>query len=420
MIEFVVRWGRRRAAVVLEWLDSDRGESFERLVSNGAKVRNPPLERATDDRVVFGVCGGIAHRFGINVLAVRLATATLLVITGGVGLIAYGALALLIPSGPGEVRPWTERSPLILVFLVPLAAVLYLLGLHVVTPPLGVLVPAALLTAGVALVWREMTTAREAGARPDTGEMVRVGAGLVLLVGGAVALLLDSGKVEELTSAFVAAAVVAAGLGLLVGPQLAEARAEADAERRRRILADERAEIASRLHDSVLQTLALIQREEDPRRAQALARGQERELRGWLYKGVDPNDDSSLGGALRAAADEVESNYGIEVDLVQTSDGRLDEGLAALAAAAREAMTNAGRHSNAGKVSVLARVAEGEASVFVRDSGRGFDPGRVEEDRHGVRESILGRMERSGGTARVVSSPGAGTEVELTLPRGGD
>lgn len=239
----------------------------------------------------------------------------------------------------------------------------------------------------------------------------------MLLVGGAVTLLLNSGKFADLTSAFIAAAIVAAGLGLLVGPQLAEARAEAEDERRQRILADERAEIAARLHDSVLQTLALIQRENDPRRAQALARGQERELRGWLYQGENPEDKATLSAALRSAATEVEDHYGIEVDLVQTSDGDLDDDMAALAAAAREAMTNAGRHSGSERVSVFARVGEHEASVFLRDTGRGFDLEAVAEDRQGVRESIVGRMERAGGSAKVTSSQGSGTEVELILPR---
>jgi signal transduction histidine kinase len=284
---------------------------------------------------------------------------------------------------------------------------------------LNVLIPAALLTAGVALVWHEMTSAWEAGTRPGKRELARVAAGLALLVGGAISFLTDSNKLAGLSSALIAAAVVAAGLGLLVGPRLAQARAEADEERRRRILADERADTAARLHDSVLQTLALIQREDDPRRAQSLARRQERELRGWLFRGEAPGDAATLASALRTATAEVEEHYGIEVDLVQASDGPLDEGLAALAAAAREAMTNAGRHAGVEKVSVFARVADDEASVFVRDSGRGFDPAAVAEDRQGLRESIIGRMERCGGRAAVLSTPGEGTEVELVLPRTG-
>jgi signal transduction histidine kinase len=382
-------------------------------------VSLPPLRQAADDRLAFGVCAGIARGLGANVLLIRLVFAALLVVTGGVGMIAYGALVLLMPAEPGPIAPWSTRSIPTLVLVLALGAVMYAFGLHVVTAPLSVLVPAALLTAGVALVWHEMSRARDADGRLRPAEVMRVVAGLALLVGGAISFLTDSNKLAGLSSALIAAAVVTAGLGLLVGPRLAQARAEAEEERRLRIRADERAEVAARLHDSVLQTLALIQREGDPRRTQALARHQERELRGWLYKGEAPDDAATLGSALRAATAEVEEHYGIEVDLVQPSDGALDEGLIALVAAAREAMTNAGRHAGVEKISVLARVADDEASVFVRDSGGGFDPSRVAEDRRGVRESIVGRMERSGGRATVVSAPGAGTEVELVLPRMG-
>jgi signal transduction histidine kinase len=278
-------------------------------------------------------------------------------------------------------------------------------------------VPAALLAGGVALVWRQVVAGRAQGERPALGELARVLVGVALLAGGAVVFLLDSGNLAELSSALVAAAVVATGLGLLVGPRLVRARAEAEAERRERIRTEERAHVAARLHDSVLQTLALIQRVDDPRRAQSLARRQERELRGWLYGGEEPDGSTTLANALREAADEVEEHYGVAVDLVQPSDGPLDEDLAALAAAAREAMTNAGRHAGVGEISVLARVGDDEASVFVRDRGAGFDPDAVAEDRRGVRESIVGRMARAGGRATVVSAPGEGTEVELVLPR---
>jgi signal transduction histidine kinase len=377
----------------------------------------PRLSRPAGDRLLGGVCAGLARGLGANVLLVRLVGAAILVVTGGVGVIAYGALYLLMPAEPGPVIPWRERSLPTLALAVALGAAMYAFGLQVVTPPLGVLVPAALLGAGVALVWHEVPGARAADGRARLVELARVGAGLALLVGGAISFLTDSDKLSGLASALIAAAVVAAGLGLIVGPRLAGARAEAEEERRLRVLADERADVAARLHDSVLQTLALIQREEDPRRAQSLARRQERELRGWLYRGEAPGGAGTLGGALAAATAEVEENYGVEVDLVQPSDAALDEGLVALAAAAREAMANAGRHAGVARISVLARVADDEASVFVRDSGRGFDPARVDGDRRGVRESIVGRMERSGGRATVVSAPGAGTEVELVLPR---
>jgi signal transduction histidine kinase len=380
-------------------------------------VKLPPLQRSAQDRLLFGVCAGVARGFGVDVVLVRLAFLALAVLGGGIGLIVYGALVLLLPSEPGPVIAWAPRSRTAGGVVILLAAALAGLAIKQLTIPLKVLLPAALLTAGVALVWRQVISAREADERPQLRELVRVGSGLALLGGGALLFLLDSGNLAALSSALITAAVVATGLGLLVGPRLVRARAEADAERRERIRADERAHVAAQLHDSVLQTLALIQREDEPRRAQSLARRQERELRGWLYGGEELGESETLAAALRAAADEVEEHYGIAVDLVQPSDGALDEGLAALAAAAREAMTNAGRHADVAEVSVLARVGDDEASVFVRDRGQGFDPDDVAADRQGVRESIIGRMERCGGRASIVSSPGAGTEVELVLPR---
>ena len=382
-------------------------------------MKLPPLQRAAQGRLLFGVCAGVARGFGVDVVLVRLVAAALVVLGGGVGLIAYGALMLLLPREPGPVTPWAQRSRSAIGLLILLVCAMVGLAVKSLFVPLRVLVPAALLAGGVALVWRQVVAGREAGERPALSELARVLVGLALLGAGAVVFLLDSGNLAELSSALVAAAVVATGLGLLVGPRLVRFRAEAEAERRERIRSEERANVEARLHDSVLQTLALIQRVDDPRRAQSLARRQERELRGWLYGGEQAagTGTATLASALREAADEVEEHYGVAVDLVQPSDGPLDEDLAALAAAAREAMTNAGRHAGVGEVSVLARVGDEEASVFVRDRGSGFDPDAVAADRRGVRESIVGRMARHGGRASVVSAPGEGTEVELVLPR---
>ncbi|RKQ86072.1 phage shock protein C (PspC) family protein [Solirubrobacter pauli] len=378
-----------------------------------------PVQRAGQDRLLFGVCAGVARSFGVDALWVRVLFAVVLVLGGAVGLIVYAALALLLPGEPGPVLPWAARSPKALGVLVALAAVTVGLALIEFALPLSVLVPAALLAVGVALVWNQAMSVRGAEQEPEPLEIARLAGGLTLLVAGAVVLVIYSGEVEQASAALISAAGVAAGLGLIVGPRLVRARAEADAERRGRIRADERADVAARLHDSVLQTLALIQREDDPRRAQSLARRQERELRDWLYGHEQPGEAPTLATALRAAADDVEEHYGIAVNLVQPSDDPLDEGLSSLAAAAREAMTNAGRHAGVKEVSVLARVSDHEASVFIRDRGTGFELADVPGDRRGVRESIVGRMERSGGRASIASSPGAGTEVELVLPRKG-
>jgi signal transduction histidine kinase len=387
-------------------------------------VRLPPLQRSAQDRILLGVCGGLGRAFGVDVPLVRLAFAAL-VLVGGLGLVVYGALVVLLPSEPGAKRPFQERRSEAIGITALLASASIGLAARGLVVPAHILVPVALLSGGVALVWRQVMVGRgqgegddEAGRdRPALREVARLGGGLALLAGGAALFLGASGNLAQLSSALIAAAVVAAGLGLLVGPRLVRARAEADAERRERIRSEEFAHVAARLHDSVLQTLALIQRVDDPRRAQSLARQQERELRGWLYGGEQPGRPATLASALRGAANDVEEHYGVAVDLVQPSDGPLDETLAVLAAAAREAMTNAGRHAGVQEISVLARVADGEASVFVRDRGAGFDLDAVAEDRRGVRESIIARMTRAGGRASIVTAPGEGTEVELVLPR---
>jgi signal transduction histidine kinase len=206
---------------------------------------------------------------------------------------------------------------------------------------------------------------------------------------------------------------------LIGGPWLWQLALDRDAERSARIRSDERANMAARVHDSVLQTLALIQvHAQEPRRVATLARRQERELRGWLYEDRVPGDDgTSLVAALSAAATEVEELHGVQVELASSGDCALDASLDALVLASREAMTNAAKFAGVEEIDVYVEVAEEEIAVFVRDRGAGFDPDGVPEDRRGIAESIRGRLERAGGSATIVSTPGEGTEVELRVPR---
>ena len=189
-------------------------------------------------------------------------------------------------------------------------------------------------------------------------------------------------------------------------------------ERAERIRSQERAELAAHLHDSVLQTLALMQRRaENPREVAGLARRQERELRAWLNGGRPLGERGTLAAALELAAAEVEEDHGVAVDVVTVGDCPLDPGAEALVAATREAVVNAAKFAGPEPVSVYAEVGEERVEVFVRDRGPGFDPDAVPEDRRGVRESIVGRMRRHGGDAVVHTGVGAGTEVELRLER---
>ena len=213
---------------------------------------------------------------------------------------------------------------------------------------------------------------------------------------------------------------VVIGVALVVGPGVSRLVHALVAERRERIRADERAEVAAHLHDSVLQTLALVQRRaDDPREVVRLARMQERELRAWLLSGDTPaasaTATSSLGAALEEIAAAIETEHGVPVEVVRVRDCGID-GTEPLLAAAREAILNAARHSGAATVSVYLEVEPDQATIFVRDRGKGFDPESVPADRGGISHSIVGRMTRAGGRAAVRSTASEGTEVELVLP----
>jgi len=208
-----------------------------------------------------------------------------------------------------------------------------------------------------------------------------------------------------------------AGLGLIVWPWVYRLTSDLSEERRARIRSQERADVAAHLHDSVLQTLALIQKQaHDPRMVSTLARAQERDLRAWLYDDPARTPDT-LAAALRVAAADVEDRHGVAVEVVTVGDRPLDAEVEALALACREAMQNAARHSGADKVDVFAEVTADGVEVYVRDRGRGFDPEAVPLDRLGVRGSIVDRMRRHGGAAEIRSGPGEGTEVRLSLHR---
>ncbi len=292
-------------------------------------------------------------------------------------------------------------------------------------------------TTGIALLWRrprepevEAPTVSEtltapveprppAPERDRLRDIYRGGFGAALIGGAALIVLSFTGALDSLGDAVLTIVIVILALGLVLAPFWWRLGRNLAAERAERIRSQERAEMAAHIHDSVLQTLTLVQkRADDPRAVAQLARAQERELRGWLFTGDRAPASASLAVALEEAAAEVEDAHRVPIEVVAVGDAPVGDAANALVAASREAMVNAAKFApDAGDVAVYAELGAARSQVFVRDRGGGFDPEAVPEDRRGVRESIIGRMERSGGSARIRSSE-AGTEVELTIEPG--
>jgi signal transduction histidine kinase len=266
-----------------------------------------------------------------------------------------------------------------------------------------------------------MAAAEEAEPIPaltqETRQVSKAGTIIGLLLFAVLVVLWANGSLETAGSLALAALVVATVLILLSAPFWRAMIRRLGAEQVARARSEERAEVAAHLHDSVLQTLALIQkRSDDPKQVAQLARRQERELREWLIDDEPSRPDERLADALRAAAAEIEDSHGAPIEAVVVGDAALDERLRALVAASREALTNAVKFaSNGGPVRLYAEIEDGSTRVFIDDRGPGFDPKRIPADRHGVRESIIGRMERHGGHAEIRSELGEGTEVELRV-----
>jgi signal transduction histidine kinase len=347
-----------------------------------------PFERSGhDDRVIAGVCGGLASTLGVDATLVRLVFA-LLALAGGAGILLYFALW----AYDGGRRSW----PAALLIAAAACSLLLALGLSGAAV-LGV----GLIVGGVGVILVRGGSIRQGGSLPKLA--------IVLMVIGAATLLGHVGT----SNSFIGPGAVVGTLLLVLGPWVWQLWRE----HQERIRLQERAEVAARIHDSVLQTLALVQRHaNDAPRVSAIARRQERELRRWLY-GSGVGDAVTLADALAEAATEVEELHGVRVELASGGDLPLDESLEQLVLAAREAMTNAAKFSTADEISVYLEADGDHVAVFVRDRGIGFDRTAVPADRRGLAESVDGRMRRAGGTATIVSSPGSGTEVELTLPR---
>jgi signal transduction histidine kinase len=382
------------------------------------------------------VAGGVADHLGVQVLWVRAAF-VVLAAANGMGVLAYGLLWIFVRQEAADVtREVTAKERQQAMGLAALGIGIGLVGAALQNQVVGWIVgPLGVAAVGAAVVWREADEAQRrrwtTGARSGIlgggrNAILRIVAGGVFVAAGITVFLLGNLNLGQIQFGVLAVLATLVGVGVLTVPWWVRLARDFGEERRERIVTAERAEIAAHLHDSVLQTLALIQKQsDDPREVQRLARGQERELRHWLYgpqgygRGAGPAIDESLSSALQTAAAEVEDTYAITVNPVIVGDRSLDDGLRALVLATREAMVNAAKHAGVDEVSVYAEVEEGEVNVFVKDRGKGFDPAAVPEDRHGLADSVHGRMGRHGGTVRLRSTPGEGTEVHLAMTLSG-
>ncbi len=376
------------------------------------------LVRREQNRLVAGVAGGIADRLGVLDLYARAAF-LVLALVWGLGILLYlvlWGLTLDQTARPEPVPPAdsNRRAAYVLMFI---GSLLLLRSLGIWSGD-GWVWPGAALSFGTAfLMDRGDIDPRSAILGlfdPDSGRFrARTVIGVVLLLIGV--SILANVAAPAVGTVLLAVLITGVGMVVLFGPWVWRLVSDLGAERRRRIRQEERADMAAHLHDSVLQTLALIQRTDDPRRVMTLARVQERELRRWLYDTTPAGGPELLSAALQEEADRIEQTFDIHIQVVTVGDRPVDEGIRATIAATGEALTNAARHSGADRVSVYSEVSQESTDIWISDQGAGFDPEVVAGDRYGIAESIVGRMQSNGGAATVSSSPGEGTEVHLRL-----
>jgi signal transduction histidine kinase/phage shock protein PspC (stress-responsive transcriptional regulator) len=400
------------------------------------------MHRTSESRVLAGVCGGISQATGIDVTIVRIG-AVLVGLAAGFPVLIYALAWLIVPLDNETSNIFSRavndrRGIRLVIAVVPVVIVTQLIvsALHIGF--VGIISWPVFLAAGLTiLIWRNASEPERMWIDDDLVPMLsigsdghgrwklvlRVGAGALLAAGGIIVLILGHTTTTALRPLGGALLVIAA-IVVIFGPWWLTLARDLMSERQARALAEERAQMAAHVHDSVLQTLALIQRSsDDPQHVVRLARAQERELRAWLFEGRAPGtiseDATTLSQGVGLLQRQVEADHGITVQVVLVGDCDLTDGLRALLDAAREATVNAAKWSGAPQVSLYAEVEvdvePAAVTLFVRDRGRGFDPANVPGDRQGIAQSISARMARHGGTAAIRSAPGEGAEVELTM-----
>ena len=381
-------------------------------------IRSFEFKRRETDRIVAGVAGGLADTLRVPDSYVRAAFLTLLSIWG-IGGVVYVAFWLIAFDKIEDEDVETVGSSQTLGLAAAFAGVVFLLGAFGWWPNPVLVLTAAALSFGTAALSDSSRPTPLAGLfdpKVEKPSRTRILIGVVLLIGGLSILNVRVGGLFEFSTVFLAIALTGVGVAVAFGPWVRRLVGDLATERNERIRQEERAEVAAHLHDSVLQTLALIQRSGDPVRMAMLARHQENELRDWLY-GIVPLDGIDLvSTALKGAAARVEEDHEVPIDVVTVGDHPVDEQTKALVGAASEAMVNAAKHSGADRMSLFFETDDDQMSIFVTDQGVGFDPSAVEDDRRGIANSIRTRVEKAGGTVEIVSEPGEGTEVVLRMP----
>jgi signal transduction histidine kinase/phage shock protein PspC (stress-responsive transcriptional regulator) len=397
------------------------------------RMTRPSLRRSRSNRVIAGVAAGVGQHLGIDPLAVRIAFVGL-TFAAGFGLVVYLLLWLLARAEPLDAGPAVPRRHL------PRPTMRQILGGVLLVAGIGLLLwftgfwfgeitawPVILAAIGFGILWarsgeegagRSLLGGRSLEAVVAArGSLTRFGIGSGLILAGMAVFLAANTSLAAAGNMLLAGVVTIGGAALLAGPWVWRMGNELVEERNSRIRSEAHAEMAAHLHDSVLQTLALIQRSGTPREMTSLARTQERDLRAWLYGRAPALTGMRLRDAIDAMAGKVERSEHVSVEAVVVGDTELDPALRALLAACGEATLNAARHSGTTEISVYVEVEPERVSAFVRDHGAGFDPAAVPDDRRGIADSIVGRMERYGGSAEISSRPGGGTDVALRLPR---
>ncbi len=405
-------------------------------------VPQRPFVRSTNAAVLGGVCAGIAVRLGVREILVRI-IACLSVLFFGVGVLVYMAIWLLVPrwgeeSSVAQRLVGSRRESHIIIFAL-LSALIALLALGGFARSGTGTISWPLLLGAVAVIAVWFGSSRQEkdhlqdiiSATPVLGSASSHGwralawrfvPGVIFLIIGLQTLRRIGGVWGGAVPAILGAGALAVGAAILLAPWWLDSVRDLSRERRERVRVEERAKLAAHVHDSVLQTLTLIEKAaQSPADVMRLARAQERELRQWLFApetGV-PLDDAhgTFSQQLRRIESDIEGDYGVIVELVVVGDCPGDANVTALANATREAAVNAAKWARVPRISIYGEVETSAISVYVRDRGIGFDPTTVAHDRHGIAQSIVGRMASHGGEATITSVLGDGTEVHLSMSR---